>query len=121
MPTAIDWAEGFFDVIKLRPEARVPLIAHENAGVLLAPILALCSTEKREALLLITEKEEVQWRVEASDLIADSVLLIHSFCHEWAADCFAVSEPIRRGPKIGRKEPCQCGSGRKHKRCCGAN
>jgi hypothetical protein len=24
------------------------------------------------------------------------------------------------GPKVGRNDPCPCGSGRKHKRCCGA-
>jgi len=26
-----------------------------------------------------------------------------------------------RGKKVGRNEPCPCGSGRKYKRCCGAN
>jgi preprotein translocase subunit SecA len=25
---------------------------------------------------------------------------------------------IRRGPKIGRNDPCPCGSGRKYKKCC---
>jgi tetratricopeptide (TPR) repeat protein len=28
-------------------------------------------------------------------------------------------EPIRTGPKIGRNEPCPCGSGKKYKKCCG--
>ena len=27
---------------------------------------------------------------------------------------------IRRGEKVGRNEPCTCGSGKKYKRCCGA-
>jgi tetratricopeptide (TPR) repeat protein len=27
---------------------------------------------------------------------------------------------VRTGPKVGRNEPCPCGSGRKYKRCCGA-
>lgn len=27
----------------------------------------------------------------------------------------------RSGPKVGRNEPCPCGSGKKHKKCCGAN
>ncbi|ACB85784.1 preprotein translocase subunit SecA [Natranaerobius thermophilus] len=27
--------------------------------------------------------------------------------------------PIRRGKKIGRNEPCPCGSGKKYKKCCG--
>lgn len=30
-------------------------------------------------------------------------------------------EPIRReAPKVGRNDPCSCGSGRKFKKCCGA-
>ncbi|MHC4549095.1 MAG: preprotein translocase subunit SecA [Planctomycetota bacterium] len=31
-------------------------------------------------------------------------------------------EPIRRDkPKVGRNEPCPCGSGKKYKKCCGRN
>ena len=31
-------------------------------------------------------------------------------------------EPFRReAPKVGRNEPCPCGSGKKYKKCCGAN
>jgi hypothetical protein len=29
-------------------------------------------------------------------------------------------EPYRAPPKVGRNEPCPCGSGRKYKKCCGA-
>ncbi|HWC26554.1 MAG TPA: SEC-C metal-binding domain-containing protein, partial [Solirubrobacteraceae bacterium] len=28
--------------------------------------------------------------------------------------------PQRRGAPVGRNDSCPCGSGRKHKRCCGA-
>ncbi len=28
---------------------------------------------------------------------------------------------VRGGPKIGRNDPCPCGSGRKFKKCCGAD
>jgi predicted Zn-dependent protease len=32
----------------------------------------------------------------------------------------AVSPPVARAaPKVGRNEPCPCGSGKKYKRCCG--
>ncbi|GAW93160.1 preprotein translocase subunit SecA [Calderihabitans maritimus] len=30
-------------------------------------------------------------------------------------------QPIRRQQKIGRNEPCPCGSGKKYKKCCGRN
>jgi preprotein translocase subunit SecA len=30
-------------------------------------------------------------------------------------------EPIRnRGERVGRNDPCPCGSGKKYKKCCGA-
>lgn len=28
-------------------------------------------------------------------------------------------QPVRTGPKIGRNDPCPCGSGKKYKKCCG--
>ena len=28
-------------------------------------------------------------------------------------------QPVRVGPKIGRNDPCPCGSGKKYKKCCG--
>jgi len=27
--------------------------------------------------------------------------------------------PVRAGAKIGRNDPCLCGSGKKYKKCCG--
>ncbi len=33
----------------------------------------------------------------------------------------ARTEPIRKGPRVGRNDPCPCGSGKKYKHCCGRN
>jgi preprotein translocase subunit SecA len=30
-------------------------------------------------------------------------------------------KPVKVGEKIGRNDPCPCGSGKKYKKCCGAN
>jgi preprotein translocase subunit SecA len=38
-----------------------------------------------------------------------------------AAEAVAKAKPIRSGPKVGRNDPCPCGSGRKYKQCCGKN
>jgi hypothetical protein len=32
----------------------------------------------------------------------------------------ALPQPMRAAPKVGRNEPCPCGSGKKYKKCCGA-
>ncbi len=33
----------------------------------------------------------------------------------------AKAKPVRTGPKVGRNDPCPCGSGKKYKQCCGKN
>jgi preprotein translocase subunit SecA len=33
----------------------------------------------------------------------------------------AVKTIVREAPKVGRNDPCPCGSGKKYKKCCGAN
>jgi hypothetical protein len=35
------------------------------------------------------------------------------------AQSAVISQPYRSPPKIGRNEPCPCGSGKKYKKCCG--
>jgi preprotein translocase subunit SecA len=37
-----------------------------------------------------------------------------------AGDTQTVQQVVRSGEKIGRNDPCPCGSGKKYKRCCGA-
>ena len=32
----------------------------------------------------------------------------------------SMGDQIKSGKKIGRNEPCSCGSGKKFKHCCGA-
>ncbi len=36
-----------------------------------------------------------------------------------AAEAQAKAKPVRSGPKVGRNDPCPCGSGKKYKHCCG--
>ena len=36
-----------------------------------------------------------------------------------AAEAQAKVKPVRTGPKVGRNDPCPCGSGKKYKQCCG--
>ena len=36
-----------------------------------------------------------------------------------ASEAVSKAQPIRTGPKVGRNDPCPCGSGKKFKQCCG--
>ena len=37
-----------------------------------------------------------------------------------SGDAEVKKQPIRKDKKVGRNDPCPCGSGKKHKKCCGA-
>jgi len=43
----------------------------------------------------------------ASDVVAE------------ASEAVSKAKPVRTGPKVGRNDPCPCGSGKKYKQCCG--
>lgn len=113
---AADWAEGFREAIGLRPDAWEKLFRSETHGHLLVPILGLCCDEEGKSLLGLSQGAEEKLYEQAGELVPQCVLEIAEF---WRAGRTA---PQRRptGPKVGRNDPCPCGSGKKYKRCCGA-
>ena len=38
-----------------------------------------------------------------------------------ASDGSEKKQPVKKGQKVGRNDPCPCGSGKKYKKCCGVN
>ncbi len=58
-------------------------------------------------------------------MIADSgiarrpVLTIEGGAAEVLPSHYAIGTLVRKEPKIGRNEPCSCGSSKKRKVCCG--
>jgi preprotein translocase subunit SecA len=73
------------------------------------------------ALVSLADLVEAHDRLDGT--LPDDVLeRVERLRGEWAAHSpqrFAEAEP-RASAKIGRNDPCPCGSGRKYKRCCGA-
>jgi preprotein translocase subunit SecA len=47
---------------------------------------------------------------KASDVVSEAAA---------AAEAQTKAKPVRIGPKVGRNDPCPCGSGKKYKQCCG--
>jgi uncharacterized protein len=67
-----------------------------------------------------TTRPRPQQREQLAQQIEDSLVNIHAF---WlplrqAIDEREVSQRLRT--KVGRNEPCPCGSGKKFKKCCGS-
>ena len=65
------------------------------------------------------------WEVEGrnkdqEDRILEAVCIQHEIDHLNGITCIDREykrEPLKVGPKIGRNEPCPCGSGKKYKKC----
>lgn len=115
------WAYGFMEGIALYRKDWQPLFDDAQGMKALRPLRLLGATEvmPEEELLLV---RTLQQREELSMAIPASIAAIYRFWlpHRVAMHQREISAITRRSePKIGRNDPCPCGSGKKFKRCCG--
>ncbi len=113
------WAEAFMTAVSLRPEAWKPLLQSEDDVEMLVPIMGLCRDEEAHEWLSLTDADRKHLIANADQVIGDAV--------NEMAEYYGLAEPsapampmVRSAPKIGRNDPCPCGSGKKYKKCCGA-
>jgi uncharacterized protein len=116
--TCIQFARGFVTGAELAPG----WLDDEVYASLVAPFAYLCD---RHDLIPPDELKELdenpnirlELRSELGQLVSDAYDLIRE-----KGIATASQPPIRReGPRIGRNDPCPCGSGKKFKKCCGVN
>lgn len=71
----------------------------------------------------------VEFKAKFKDKESDKVLIHHEVARfvnsngTWAykeGEIVGLQPITRTEPKIGRNDPCHCGSGKKYKKCCGA-
>jgi len=114
--------------IPLRGYAQVdPKIAYKTEGGAMWDKMQMSIADEVTDLLFkvrVEEREERQvggiWQV--AELRHDDFQVAPAFRDEELSDSggeAARVEPIRVGKKVGRNDPCPCGSGKKYKRCCG--
>ena len=108
--TVDDWCEGFLRGLRLWPE-----LSMRDMPVLeecLKPIWLFASKEGRKALDDMTGKEIADWQRR----IGPAAERLHRL---FARRAIQPERPyVRETPKVGRNDPCPCGSGKKYKRCC---
>ena len=112
------WAYGVCQGIQLTPAAWQPLLADARGAAWFRPIGLLGQenfSPNQDELTRTPEQRQV-----LAKQIEDSVRRIHAF---WLPMRQAVAERLQArhlSTKVGRNEPCPCGSGKKFKKCCGA-
>ncbi len=115
------WARGFLHAVQMTQEDWATAEDdEEGAGLVdesLEAIVALVPDDEAG------EANEAQASAEArDDLVADALIAAYDLREYWRDVQFEhdrVKEPIRREAKIGRNDPCPCGSGKKFKQCHG--
>jgi uncharacterized protein len=123
---ANDWARGFMRGMDLRREDWAELLDDEEHGGWLIPILALAHEHDPDpAMRPYQEPVDADRREQLIVGAAAGVTAIYRY-FEPLRQIFpdlrdAPSTYRRTVPKIGRNDPCPCGSGKKYKRCCGAS
>ncbi|HXC53817.1 MAG TPA: UPF0149 family protein [Rhizomicrobium sp.] len=121
VPMPQGWCAGFMTAADLRAEAWRPLFESEDEESIAYPILAFCDDADGKPLLELSARDRRVLEADASDHIAQAVIDIADYWQHKNKPLPAGAIPVRTAPKIGRNEPCPCGSGRKYKKCCGAS
>jgi uncharacterized protein len=110
------WCWGFWEGMELRPGSWQPIWDSELAP-LMRPIYLLGADEIDEA-----ELPEVEDPVAAHKLALEIEANLPAIYRFWVPLRKAAVQTLRRDePKVGRNDDCPCGSGKKYKKCCGAD
>ena len=115
------WSAGYLEGVDLQGDARDNDEAEEEADKLLLPFIvlsgALDEDPELRAELEFAPKDEAavirEWKKDFVDCVLDA--------HDYWMQRRLTPDTIRRDePKVGRNDPCTCGSGKKYKHCHGA-
>lgn len=116
------WVDGFEKAMRLRPDSWEQIVesGDEEAAASINMLLTMKQIGEGESDLddaAIKRIDDI-----AEEIIPDMVISLNRWTKGRAlwGNANADRAPAR-SQKVGRNELCPCGSGRKYKRCCGAN
>jgi uncharacterized protein len=116
-----DWARGFMRGMDMRHDGWAKLLDDEEQGGCVIPMMALYHEHDddpamRPEPISPEKREEIIVHMTAGLVGAYRYFRAHRKAHVGTA---SETEPRRSTSKVGRNDPCPCGSGKKYKRCCG--
>ena len=118
------WVAGFEKAAQLRPATWQKLLTadHETAQAM-SGLLTLADVDRRDSRFAAEQLDALT--AAAPDRIGPWVVTLN----EWRLANYASTQDFLTQPspfptptgKVGRNDPCPCGSGKKYKKCCGLN
>lgn len=120
LPVPEGWCMGYLEGVNLYPlKWRRTFFHNDEAQQLLIPIMAfgyIDHDNPEESPRPQTEEEQR----ELASVLPTAVKGLFSWWREQTPARSKQQPTVNREPKVGRNDPCPCGSGRKFKKCCGA-
>lgn len=111
--TGQDWADGFLLGLDYHESLAATGRSEKRTDRLIKPILALAGPEVYGSRISATRREKIL------DDLPDIILRCAA---AWRPSAVATPGPAPvRSVKVGRNDPCPCGSGKKYKKCCGGS
>jgi uncharacterized protein len=127
------WIDGFAAAVDLRPKAWEQVLdaggVPEVAMAAMMALIEIVHAQERpreedlsEQGLIAAEGAKVL-SGNALRVIQHSIITLHTHRRATYQPLSFADQPnpFAHAPKIGRNDPCPCGSGKKYKRCCGLN
>jgi len=111
------WSRGFRRGLEACGEDWGRLMDDPHLRALLGPIGYFCEEEKVGALAIMAPAEAERAVFFAAETIP---MMVAALRRRFRVSAAPPRAP-RRASRVGRNQPCPCGSGRKYKRCCGAS
>ncbi len=114
-PCGWTWADGFIKGMSLRMESWERFFDQGEISNAITPIMLLHAGTVRE---VVDEEITHERRKQMVFMIPRCTHLLWDYWHRQSEGTPSPSEPRRNSEKIGRNDPCICGSGKKYKKCC---
>ena len=109
------WASAFMLGILHFPESWEPVFAHHVD--LVSPIVMLGTERGREMVPKADDPKRAMENARAA--LPSVVAALHTYFLPLRGQAARAAPQRRVEPKVGRNDPCPCGSGKKYKKCCG--
>jgi uncharacterized protein len=115
-----EWARGFMRGMHMRHDRWSELINDEKYGGSLTPMMMLYHEHDEDP---DTRPDPItpDKREQVIAFMAAGLMNAYEYFRKEREGDLGVDppEPRRNAAKVGRNDPCPCGSGKKYKRCCG--
>jgi uncharacterized protein len=115
------WARGFWKAMTLAPDTWTALMKGERGQTLLRPLVGFFEADEQQPFDGEPPENLDEILDEDAAHIPQTILLLRKLARMRAAAKPLAPVVTRRPSKIGRNDPCPCGSGQKYKRCCAQN